>query len=426
MRVLLVTYAERTHFLAMAPLAWALRTAGHEVVFASQPAFVDEITKAGLSAVSVGRYRDPARVLEVAPDWNTDGRVGLPMPYDVVDQRPEDISWPYLRDGFRQQVRDWHKLENVPMIPDLVAFARFWRPDLVLWEPTTYAGAIAAKACGAAHGRIMFSLDIYAATRVLYRRLLARQPESERADPLGEWLGAYARANGAEFDEDMVTGQFTVDQFPQALRLEAPGVRYVPMRYTPYGGTAEIPAWLHEPPRRPRVALTMGLVATERFDGFVVDLQAILDHLAELDVEVVATVPEREQRRLARVPANARLVPFVPLQALVATCAVVIHHAGFGTLSTTALQAVPQLVLPWHFDEPPLAEGLARMGAAIAVHAGEATGPAVRDAVRRLLEEPGFRAGADRLRAELLALPTPNALVGRLEALTAEHLEGAR
>ncbi len=36
MRVLFTTYAEKTHFLAMAPLAWALRTAGHEVVVASQ------------------------------------------------------------------------------------------------------------------------------------------------------------------------------------------------------------------------------------------------------------------------------------------------------------------------------------------------------------------------------------------------------
>ncbi len=31
MRVLFTCYAEKTHFLAMAPLAWALRTAGHEV-----------------------------------------------------------------------------------------------------------------------------------------------------------------------------------------------------------------------------------------------------------------------------------------------------------------------------------------------------------------------------------------------------------
>jgi glycosyltransferase (activator-dependent family) len=419
-RVLFVTYAERTHFLAMAPLAWALRAAGHDVRFASQPAFVDEITQAGLTAVSVGRYRDPARALEATPGWLSAGRAGLPPPYDVALRRPEDIDWADLRDEFARQVPRWHKLENVPMVPDLVAFAQHWRPDLVIWEPTTYAGAIAAKACGAVHGRIMFSLDVYGVTREQFRRLRDAQPVQERADPLADWLGANARRYGAEFSEDMVTGQFTIDQFPQSLRMAA-DLRYLPMRYVPYGGAAAVPRWLWEPPRRPRVALTMGLVATERFDGYAVDLQDILDSVADLDIDIVATVSEAEQARLARVPDNARLVPYVPLQALVPTCSVVIHHAGFGTLSTTGLNAVPQLLLPWHFDEPELARGLVSTGAALAVPAGEATGTAVRQALRRLLHEPQFRQGAARLQAEMHALPTPNEVVGQLEDLVEEH-----
>ncbi|WFE36476.1 activator-dependent family glycosyltransferase [Micromonospora sp. WMMD975] len=420
MRVLFVTYAERTHFLAMAPLAWALRTAGHEVRFASQPAFVDEITQAGLTAVPVGRYRDPARALELTPGWQTAGRAGLPRPYDVAQRHPDDVSWPYLRDEFARQVKDWHKYENVPMIPDLVAFARAWRPDLVIWEPTTYAGPIAAKACGARHGRVMFSLDIYGVTRDHYRRLRAQQPPHDRGDALAEWLDAYARHHGGEFTEDMITGEFTIDQFPRSLRMEA-DLTYLPMRYVPYGGPAVVPQWLRAAPRRPRVAITMGLVATERFDGYAVNLQDILDSLADLEIEVVATVAEAEQRRLARIPDNARLVPFVPLHALVPTCAAVIHHGGFGTLSTTALHAVPQLVLPLHFDEPALAEGLARQGCAIHLPAERATGPAVREALLRLLGEPAFADGAHRMREQMRALPTPNEMARRLAAMTADR-----
>ena len=44
MRVLFAAHAERTHFYSMIPLAWALRTAGHEVYVASQPALTDDIT----------------------------------------------------------------------------------------------------------------------------------------------------------------------------------------------------------------------------------------------------------------------------------------------------------------------------------------------------------------------------------------------
>lgn len=54
MRILFATYSEKTHFLSMVPLAWALRSAGHDVRVASQPELVDVITTAGLPAVPVG------------------------------------------------------------------------------------------------------------------------------------------------------------------------------------------------------------------------------------------------------------------------------------------------------------------------------------------------------------------------------------
>ena len=40
MRILFASIAEKTHFLGMVPLAWALQTAGHEVRVASQPEMV--------------------------------------------------------------------------------------------------------------------------------------------------------------------------------------------------------------------------------------------------------------------------------------------------------------------------------------------------------------------------------------------------
>ncbi len=54
MRVLFVTLAASPHFFVQAPLAWALRAAGHEVRVASQPDLMDTITAAGLPATPVG------------------------------------------------------------------------------------------------------------------------------------------------------------------------------------------------------------------------------------------------------------------------------------------------------------------------------------------------------------------------------------
>jgi glycosyltransferase (activator-dependent family) len=408
MRVLFTCYAEKTHFMAMAPLAWALRTAGHEAVFASQPRFAEVINQAGLTSVPVGSNREPWRAMSWKAETRAAIRKGLPEPYDAAEA-PERATWEHLVHGYAKAVAGWHKLINVPLIPDLVEFARHWRPDLVVWEPTTYAGAVAAKTIGATHARLLFSADIYGITRRHFLRL--KDERGETADPLADWLGAYV-----DFTEDMATGHFTIDQAPPSLAVRAGELHYLSMRHTPYGGPAVIPEWLREPPRRPRVALTLGLVATERFDGYHVDPQDILTALGDLDVEVVATLPEREQRKLTHVPANTRLVPYVPLQALAPTLAAIIHHAGFGTVATIAHHPVPHLVIPGDTDSPATARKLTEQGCALTLH--HPTADTIRSHLHRLLADPTHRSRAHALAAEVHASPSANDLIPHLERLT--------
>ncbi|MFD7915404.1 activator-dependent family glycosyltransferase [Streptomyces sp. NPDC059752] len=421
MRVLFTTTPEKSLFQQMVPLAWALRTAGHEVRVASQPWFAETITQAGLTAVPVGNDRAIWRLPQMTPELTEAGRNGLGSPYDAAERDPAELDWDTLLRGYGQAVGRWHRSDNFPMISDLVTFCRAWQPDLVLWEPLAFAGSIAAEASGAAHGRLLWSIDVLGLSRSRFLDLMARQPAGRRADPLADWLGGYARKYGGVFTETMVTGQFSIDQFPASLRMAAPGHRYVSMRYVPYGGPASVPGWLRERPARPRVGLSLGIAATNRFAGYVADVPSILDSLADLDIEVVATLAPSEQHKLTRVPDNVRVVPYVPLHALVQTCDAVINHAGPGTFLTTALYSVPQVAVPWDFDEPELARRAAAQGSVLALRADEATGPAVREAVQRVLTEPGFRAAARELRSQLLALPSPGALVPRLEELAAAY-----
>jgi glycosyltransferase (activator-dependent family) len=412
MRVLFVTCPDRSIFHALVPLAWALRTAGHEVRVASQPRLTGAITHAGLTAVPVGRDHDHRRLAAAEPEPGATARTGLFRPYDVVEH-PERIGWDYLKAGYDYLVPWRHQIDSLPMIPDLVTFARFWRPDLIIWEPSVHAGPITAKAVGAAHARLLWSLDVFGVTREYYLRLKEHQPPDDRGDALTEWLDAHARKYGAAFSEDMVTGQFTIDQLPDSLRIAA-DLPYVPMRYVPYGGQATVPRWLWPEPDRPRVAITFGITATEAFDGYVVEIQDILDSLADLDLDVVATVAESERRKLGHVPTNATVVPFVPLQALVPSCGVVVHHAGIGTLATTSMYGVPQLALPLHFDEPALARQLARQGAGLTIDPSVAEGEIVRQGVLRLLHEPSFIESARRLRDEMVAMPGPSEVAAQI------------
>ncbi|MFJ6837235.1 hypothetical protein [Streptomyces sp. NPDC091209] len=54
MRVLVVPFPWKAHVFNLVPLAWSLRTAGHEVRAACWPDLLDAVTSAGLTAVGVG------------------------------------------------------------------------------------------------------------------------------------------------------------------------------------------------------------------------------------------------------------------------------------------------------------------------------------------------------------------------------------
>jgi glycosyltransferase (activator-dependent family) len=419
MRVLFTAYPEKTLFQPMVPLAWALRAAGHEVRVACQPSFADTVTQAGLTAVPLGHDRAFWRIMSSRPERLASIRENIMAPYDAFDD-PEKDTWEYLQPGLTEAVWGWHRVSNFPMLADLVDFVRHWEPDLVVWDQLSFGGAIAAKACGAAHARTLWSVDIFGGVRRKYLKLRAGQPDGAGGDPFADWFDSYGRKYGYQFSEDMTTGHFTIDQLPASLQVET-DLHYVRTRYVPYGGPAVVPSWLQAPPERPRVALTMGISATELFHGYHLPLAGVLDALSDMDIELVAIVAEAEQHKLGRVPDNVRLVSYVPLHALAPTCTAAIHHAGFGTLNTFATHAVPQLTLPYHFDEPILAAGLADQGAGLAVPPRQATGENIREGLRRLLDEPAFRRGAAGLRDEIQTLPSPGQIVGELEALTTKH-----
>ncbi|SDH06629.1 glycosyltransferase, activator-dependent family [Sinosporangium album] len=440
MRILFASYAEKNHFLSMVPLAWALRTGGHEVRAASQPALVDVIADTGLTVVPVGKDHMLGRLMApngttsdgTTPDGTTldgttlDGTAVLEAEpgFDLAERDLERFTWDYLTTGYSQFVPWWWKVVNEPMIDDLTALCRQWRPDLVIWEPTTYAAPIAAAAVGAAHARFLWSHDLLGRMRARFLRLLSQRPADSRQDILAEWLDARMRPLGGAFSEEMTTGHFTVDPFPASLRIDTGAdLHHVPVRHIPYSGRAVVPHWLRGDAERRRVCLTVETTLTERFGRSAVPVREILDSLADLDLEIVASMPPAEQEKLGHVPDNVRVMNGAPLHALMPTCSALINHGGAGAALTAAGYGVPQLVVPHPqmFDEPLTAERIADLGAGLALPCRDATGDHVRENLLRLLDDPAYAKGAGQLREEMAAMPTPNGVVAEIERLVAEY-----
>ncbi|WP_019609404.1 nucleotide disphospho-sugar-binding domain-containing protein, partial [Nocardiopsis sp. CNS-639] len=228
--------------------------------------------------------------------------------------------------------------------------------------------------------------------------------------------------HGVDFSETLVRGQATLDYLPASLGVPAPtGTHRLPIRYVPYNGRAVVPDWLRTPPTRPRVCLSLGTTATQRLGGYTVDVATLLEGLADLDVEVVATLPAREQDKLGTVPGNARLVEYVPLHALTPTCAGMITHGGAGTVMSGLVHGVPQSAVPHHmYDEPLLASLVAAQGSGVVVDPARVTPEAVRESTRRLLEDPSHTEAARRLRGEVDAMPSPADVARRLARAAGE------
>lgn len=422
MKVLFVCMPHETHYFPMVPLAWALRAAGHEVRIASQPELGDAITASGMTAVAVGTPEwyaaDPWEPGLLAELFGAGGEPYV-QHFDFARTDPGAWDWEGLLALEKIMVSSlFASFNSDPMIDDLVAFAQAWGPDLVIWEPLTLAGGVVATVTGAAHARFLYGPDITLRVRQAFLELAAAQEPEHVDDPTAEWLSAVLGRFGAGYDETVRTGHWSIDTTPPSTRFDL-GQEVVGTRYVPYNGRATVPEWLLTPPERPRVCLTLGL--SEEMNKSAASLGDILAGLADLDVEIIATLNAAQQKQVPVIPRNTRVVDFVPLHDLLPTCAAIVHHGGVGTRNTAEIHGVPQLVIAYGWDTLAKAARNERLGAGLCLPAEQSTAEAVREKVLRLIEDPALRAGARSLRDEALAQPAPAEVVPMLERQTARH-----
>ncbi|MFD0488406.1 activator-dependent family glycosyltransferase [Saccharopolyspora spinosporotrichia] len=401
----------------------ALRAAGHEVGVAGQPETARAIQQAGLTAVPVGAELDfAARHAEVAFEDTV-----YASGFDIAEQRPEVLTPRYLHGLFTTYIHGPLALDALmpdALLHDLAAFTRWWRPDLVVWDALTYAGSVVAKATGTAHARLLSGVDNLARLRALF---LGSRDGEPAGDPVADWLGGKLARFGCDFDEEAVVGQLTIDPLPSWVCPDLDLLR-LPMRPVPYHGPSSVPDWLREPPARTRVCLTLGMSGRSQvrdgshvpgMAGYDLPVADLLEAVSTLDAEVVATLTA-DQLGPVPVPANVRLVDFVPLDALLPTCSAVVHHGGAGTMNTALVHAVPQLVVPTAiWDERQLAAALSEQGAGLTCLPEDLSPRVLCERIGRLLDEPSFAANAARLAEEVEATPSPHDIVPALEDLAA-------
>jgi UDP:flavonoid glycosyltransferase YjiC (YdhE family) len=92
-----------------------------------------------------------------------------------------------------------------------------------------------------------------------------------------------------------------------------------------------------------------------------------------------------------RLPEGVRHFGFVPLSRLLPHMAAVVHHGGIGSCAQALAAGVPQLVQPMSFDQFDNSRRLARLGVAEELSVRRFRGPAVAEALDRLLSSAEVR-----------------------------------
>jgi UDP:flavonoid glycosyltransferase YjiC (YdhE family) len=126
-------------------------------------------------------------------------------------------------------------------------------------------------------------------------------------------------------------------------------------------------------------------------------LRAAVRGLAGERVRVIATWNRRPLGDPLAVPANTRLVEWVSYSRTMARCALVICHAGHGTLARALASGAPVVALPHSGD---MAENAARAdwaGVGVRLPWRLLSPATLRLAVRRALSDPRRRAAAQEL-----------------------------
>jgi MGT family glycosyltransferase len=193
-----------------------------------------------------------------------------------------------------------------------------------------------------------------------------------------------------------------------------PNVRYVgPMLADPVWAQPWVSPW---PADHPEPLVLVGL--SSRFQNQRAVLQRIIDALEPLPVRALITLGPPIDKEQFRTSPNITILESAPHNAVLPETAAVITHAGHGTVIRALAHGMPLLCIPMGNDQYDNAARVVASGAGLRL--STKAGPsALREAIQRILREPGFHAAARRMAAAIAAETAHPVAVQELEGLAA-------
>ena len=370
------------HLTCLLPLASALRDAGHDVLFVTTAESCEVVAGFGFAVRPAG----------MAP---AERRAALaPRQAEVMALPPRRRRGLLFSIMFAGAAAPAMRIELAPIMDEFV-------PDVVLHETGELAAAPLAKARDIPSVTVAFSGAVPEWSHEMVLASLAPLWADEGLPP-------------PTFQD--VCGDLYLHPFPPSFD-QAPPVRGVtPMRPTAVWSAADAaPTWLAElGTARPLVYLTSGTEPAAAQGPWMAALEA----LGDLDVDAVATIGRHiDPSTFGPIPSNVRVERFVPQQFVLDRAALVMSHAGAGSLLGATATGVPQLLNPIWADQWENADAASGAGVAVTCELEQRSAADIAAALQQLLDDGRFSDAASRVADEVAAMPAPVDHVATIEAL---------
>jgi MGT family glycosyltransferase len=180
------------------------------------------------------------------------------------------------------------------------------------------------------------------------------------------------------------------------------------------------PAWLETLPKdKPFLYSTLG-TTSNRMEMHVFEM--LMEALADEPVVVaISTGDTYVKDRLRKPPPNFHVESFLPNSLLIPRARGLVHHGGAMTAVMGMWRGVPAVVLPGNSEHFDFAQRMVERHCAIRVKQKGLTVQKLRSAVRRLLADRSFEAGARRVSAQLAHYDSARTCADLLQGLARQR-----
>ncbi|NEA44214.1 DUF1205 domain-containing protein [Streptomyces sp. SID11233] len=413
MRVLFTVTGWKGVYFSLIPLGWALQAAGHEVRVACPPSQAGALGGAGLVPAPVLEDFDTMRLERLAryaEAVRSPGTFTGPPPLHPLTGAPVKSLAEFDVAVQEPRIRAAHHAVLGRNCDAAAAFARVWRPDLVVHDLMTPEGVLAARVAGV--------------PAVFHSPGMFGSQEAALADPTGAFerhgvapLGTTPPGQSAPGPAGAGRGavEYTIDPTPGSIAPPHGNALTLPVRYVPYNGPGHQEPWLLEPAPRTRVCLVWSNSARNIFGTEAPVLRHAVDAVLATGAELLLTASAEQAEALGPMPGSVRVLRDFPLRLLLPGCDALIHQGSVNPMMTGL--GVPQLALGLTDDGVEIGRRFSRGGSGVALAGLEATAEDIHRAVARIVGDPEPRAAAAALEQENAQRPPLGRVVHRLERL---------